>query len=85
MNIEGMGESLVNQLADKRLVTNVADIFELTEEKLLSLDRMGKKSAQNADFVVGVAACVNALTTLTLTGGLKPLVRAAARFELVFS
>jgi DNA ligase (NAD+) len=47
MNIEGMGESLVNQLADRGLVTNVADIFELTEEKLLSLDRMGKKSAQN--------------------------------------
>src|SRR5437879_12133843 len=47
MNIEGMGESLVNQLADRKLVTNVADIFELTEEKLLSLERMGKKSAQN--------------------------------------
>jgi DNA ligase (NAD+) len=47
MNIEGMGESLVNQLADRGLVTNVADIFELTEEKLLSLERMGKKSAQN--------------------------------------
>jgi DNA ligase (NAD+) len=47
MNIEGMGESLVNQLADRGLVRNVADIFELTEEKLLSLDRVGKKSAQN--------------------------------------
>ena len=47
MNIEGMGESLVNQLADRGLVKNVADIFDLTEEKLLSLDRMGKKSAQN--------------------------------------
>jgi DNA ligase (NAD+) len=47
MNIEGMGESLVNQLADKGLVTNVADIFELTEEKLLRLERMGVKSAQN--------------------------------------
>src|SRR5207248_3034672 len=47
MNIEGMGESLVNQLADRGLVKNVADIFDLTEEKLLSLERMGKKSAQN--------------------------------------
>jgi DNA ligase (NAD+) len=55
MNIEGMGESLVNQLADKRLVTNVADIFELTEEKLLSLDRMGKKSAQNLLREIGAA------------------------------
>jgi DNA ligase (NAD+) len=47
MNIEGMGDSLVNQLADKGLVRNVADIFELTEAKLLMLDRMGSKSAQN--------------------------------------
>jgi DNA ligase (NAD+) len=47
MNIEGMGEALVNQLADKRLVANVADIFELTEANLLTLERMGKKSAQN--------------------------------------
>ena len=47
MNIEGMGESLVNQLADHGLVNNVADIFELTEEKLLKLERIGEKSAQN--------------------------------------
>ncbi len=47
MNIEGMGESLVNQLADKGLVKNVADIFELDQKKLLSLERIGAKSAQN--------------------------------------
>jgi len=47
MNIEGMGESLVNQLADSGLVKTVADIFDLTEDKLLTLERMGKKSAQN--------------------------------------
>ena len=47
MNIEGMGDSLVNQLVDRGLVRNVADIYELNEEKLLSLERMGKKSAQN--------------------------------------
>jgi len=47
MNIEGMGESLVNQLADQKLVKDVADIYTLTEEKLLSLERIGKKSAQN--------------------------------------
>jgi DNA ligase (NAD+) len=47
MNIEGMGESLVNQLADKGLVKNVADIYELTKDKLLTLERIGDKSAQN--------------------------------------
>ncbi|PYY02766.1 MAG: DNA ligase (NAD(+)) LigA [Acidobacteria bacterium] len=47
MNIEGMGESLVNQVADRQLVKDVADIYSLTEEKLLSLERIGRKSAQN--------------------------------------
>jgi DNA ligase (NAD+) len=47
MNIEGLGESLVNQLADHRMVKDVADIYSLTEEKLLTLERVGKKSAQN--------------------------------------
>ncbi len=47
MNIEGMGDALVDQLADKKLVRDVADIYSLTEDKLLTLERMGKKSAQN--------------------------------------
>src|SRR5580698_5077523 len=47
MNIEGMGEALVNQLTERGLVKNVADIYKLTKDNLLSLDRMGEKSAQN--------------------------------------
>ena len=47
MNIEGMGEALVNQLTDRGLVKNVADIYELKKADLLSLERMGEKSAQN--------------------------------------
>jgi len=47
MNIEGLGDSLVDQLAEKGLVKTVADLYELTEEKMLTLERMGKKSAQN--------------------------------------
>ncbi len=47
MNIEGMGDALVNQLTERGLVKNVADIYKLTKEDLLSLERMGDKSAQN--------------------------------------
>ena len=47
MNIEGLGESLVNQLADRGLVKDVGDIYELTKEKLLTLERIGDKSAEN--------------------------------------
>ena len=47
MNIEGMGDALVNQLTDRGLVKNVADIYKLTKDDLLKLERMGDKSAQN--------------------------------------
>ena len=47
MNIEGMGDVLVNQLVDAGLVKSVADIYDLTEEQLTNLERMGKKSAEN--------------------------------------
>jgi len=47
MNIEGMGEALVNQLADRKLVRNIADVYQLTKDDLLKLERMGEKSAQN--------------------------------------
>jgi DNA ligase (NAD+) len=47
MNIDGMGEALVNQLTDRHDVKNIADVYRLTEDSLLKLERMGKKSAQN--------------------------------------
>ncbi len=45
MNIEGLGDAVVAQLLDRGLVHSVADIYKLTEEQLLSLDRIGKKTA----------------------------------------
>jgi len=47
MNIEGLGEKLIEQLVDSSLIKNVADIYSLRKEQLLSLERMGEKSAQN--------------------------------------
>jgi DNA ligase (NAD+) len=47
MNIEGMGDALVNQLVETGMVKDVADIYKLTEADLLKLERMGKKSADN--------------------------------------
>src|SRR6202049_4675606 len=47
MNIDGMGEALVTQLTERGLVKNVADIYRLTKDDLLKLERMGEKSAQN--------------------------------------
>jgi len=47
MNIDGVGEALVDQLVDRGMVDSVADLYDLTVEKLLDLERMGKKSASN--------------------------------------
>jgi DNA ligase (NAD+) len=47
MNIDGMGEALVNQLMDRALVKDIADIYGLTKKDLLSLERFADKSAQN--------------------------------------
>jgi DNA ligase (NAD+) len=46
VDINGMGEKLVQQLVDKKVVQSVADLYDLTVEQLTSLDRMGKKSAE---------------------------------------
>ncbi len=47
MDIDGLGEALVNQLTERGLVKNVADLYRLTKDDLLKLDRMGEKSADN--------------------------------------
>jgi DNA ligase (NAD+) len=47
MDIDGMGEVLVNQLVDKKLVHDVADLYSLTVEQLADLERMAEKSAAN--------------------------------------
>ena len=47
MDIEGLGSKLVDQLVERGLVKTPADIYGLTLEQLLELERMGEKSAQN--------------------------------------
>jgi DNA ligase (NAD+) len=47
MNIEGLGEKLVDQLVREGLLSDVASIYDLTAEKLVKLERWGEKSAAN--------------------------------------
>ncbi len=47
MDIEGLGDKLVNQLVDVGLISTIADIYHLTQSELADLDRMGEKSAFN--------------------------------------
>ena len=47
MDIEGLGEKLVDQLVEKGLIRDVADLYRLTLDQLADLERMGEKSAEN--------------------------------------
>ena len=47
MDIDGLGEKLVDQLVDKGLVKDLADLYFLKKEDLVKLERMGEKSAEN--------------------------------------
>ncbi len=47
LDIEGLGDKLVDQLVERKLIGHVADIYTLDVETLASLDRMGPKSAEN--------------------------------------
>ncbi|MGG0736694.1 NAD-dependent DNA ligase LigA [Niallia taxi] len=47
MNIDGLGERVVSQLFQEKLIEDVADLYKLTYEQLISLERMGEKSVKN--------------------------------------
>lgn len=57
MNIDGLGEETIDLLFKENLVNNIADLYSLTKEQLLPLDRMGEKSAQN--IIAGIEASKN--------------------------
>ena len=47
MDVDGLGEKLITQLVDRKLVQTLADLYRLDAATLASLERMGKKSAEN--------------------------------------
>ena len=54
MDIDGFGDAIADQLVDKGLVKSVADLYQLTLERLVELERLGKKSAEN--LLAGIGA-----------------------------
>lgn len=67
MDVEGLGDKLVDQLVTHKLVTKYGDLYRLTFDQLVNLERMGKKSADNllegiqASKTRGLARLLNAL------------------------
>lgn len=67
LNIDGLGDKLVEQLVERKLVQDVADLYGLTHEQLMELERMGDKSARN---VIGNIAQSKDTTLARLIYGL---------------
>jgi DNA ligase (NAD+) len=66
MDIEGLGEAIIDQLVDDGLVRSLPDVYSVTFDQLVDLERMGKKSAQN--LLDGIAASKSRGLCRVLTG-----------------
>ncbi len=77
MDIDGMGEATVDQLLERGLIRNAADIFSLTAEQLLTLDKFKDKSASN--LLRAIDACkANNLDRLIFALGIRNVGQKAA-------
>lgn len=78
MNIDGLGEKVVEQLFQNQLIHDVADLYTLTVEQLIELDRMGTKSAENLVKAIAVTK-ENSLEKLLFGLGIRHIGEKAAR------
>lgn len=78
MNIDGLGEKVVEQLFQNGLIHDVADLYKLEVEELVKLERMGQKSAEN--LVQAIAATKsNSMEKLLFGLGIRHIGEKAAR------
>ncbi len=78
MDVDGLGDKLIQQLVDTGLVKTPADLYSLTLEQLAGLERMGEKSAQN--LLAGIAASKHTtLPRLIYALGIRNVGEATAR------
>lgn len=78
MDIDGVGPAVLQQLIESGLVSNPADLYDLRAEQLEGLDRMGKKSAQNAVDAI-VSSKENDLWRLIFALGIRQVGAKAAK------
>ena len=70
MDIEGLGEKLIDQLVDKGWVENIADLYKLKQTDVASLDKMGKLSADNLLKAIA-ASCTPTLAKFIYALGIR--------------
>ena len=78
LDIEGLGEKLIDQLVDSDRLHSIADIFTLTAQELAAYDRMGEKSAQNVVDAIQLARRPN-LGRLIFALGIRHVGETTAR------
>ena len=78
LDIEGLGEKLVDQLVDSGRIKSIADLFSLRVEELLNYERMGRKSAENLVKAID-AARAPALGRLVFALGIRHVGETTAR------
>ncbi|MDA9219955.1 NAD-dependent DNA ligase LigA [Luminiphilus sp.] len=78
MNIDGLGDKLIDQLVDEGLLKSVADLFRLTQDGVGALDRMGEKSSENLLLSVA-AARQTTLSKFIYALGIREVGEATAR------
>ncbi|MEO2223067.1 NAD-dependent DNA ligase LigA [Priestia megaterium] len=87
MNIDGLGEKVISQLFREQLIKDVADIYTLTKQQLIELERMGEKSADNLIAAIE-ASKENSLERLLFGLGIRHVGAKAAKtlaqhFEII--
>lgn len=70
MDIDGLGDKLVEQLVDEKLIGSVADLYTLELDKLVALERMGQKSAENLLAAITVS-CSTTLAKFVYALGIR--------------
>src|SRR5699024_691577 len=78
MNIDGLGEKVIEQLFRERLVQTIADLYRLDRDELLELERMGEKSVNNLLNAIEVSK-TNSLERLIFGLGIRHIGAKAAR------
>ena len=78
MDIEGLGDKLIDQLVDEALITTVADLFSLDVDAVSGLERMGKKSSENLIEAIDQSKAT-ALPRLIYALGIREVGEATAR------
>ena len=78
MNIDGLGEKVIEQLYREGLVADISDLYKLTKEQLLGLERMGEKSASNLIAAID-ASRSNSMEKLLFGLGIRHVGEKAAR------